>query len=178
MAYFKFFLIIFFSLFGMGNICKAEMKELVITEGKILSIAPPIVNKDYFLLEFGYLLEKKKVAWNYYYNAYVSADLFEDGQNLTDNLKAGGLGFKGGVFLPFEPWWPLLFSISGGYAKTVLHDSPLFGRDAVIKSKKDMVLIELGLLYHYEKYLIRFNYQKTNVHYFNRSTFISFGVNY
>jgi hypothetical protein len=143
-----------------------------------VSLAPPVVNKDYFLFEFGYVLEKKKVSLNYYYNAYVNIALFEDWLRKSDNLRAGGLGFKGGVFLPTQPWIPLLATLTIGYAKTVLHVSPLLGRNDKIVRQKDMILFEIGALYHYDKFSLRLTYQKTNVNYFERSTFLTLGMNY
>ena len=137
-----------------------------------------MANKDYFLLEFGFVTEKKIKSWDYYYNAYVTAGVFQDEQDLTGKLKAGALGFKGGVMLPTQPWVPLLFTTTLGFAKTVLHKNPFLGRDTQSVDKKTMLLVEAGLLYHYDRYFLRFAYQLSNVKYFKRHTFFMIGVDY
>lgn len=139
-------------------------------------VAPPVINKDYFLLEFGFITEKKVKESTY--NAYVTASLFQDSLDQKDKLKAGGLGFKGGVMIPTQPWVPLLFTMSFGFAKTVLHKSPFLGREDTNAGKKDMILLEAGALYRYEKYFLRLAYQVSNVKYFTRHTILIFGVSY
>ncbi len=140
-------------------------------------LAPPVVNKDYFLFEFGFLTEKEFKPWAYKYNAYVTAGLFQDWLN-KDRLRAGALGAKGGVMLPTQPWIPLLFTGTVGFAKTALHKNPFFGKDTSSVAKKDMILLEAGFLYHVDKYFIRLVYQRSNVKYFTRHHFLVFGVNY
>jgi hypothetical protein len=158
--------------------CLAGTNDFVFHQGNLAILAPPVVNKDYYLLEFGFVTEKKIKSWDYKYNAYVNAALFEDWLNKTDRLRAGGLGFKGGVILPTQPWVPLLFSMTVGYAKTVLNKNPLIGKDEANIAKKDMVLLEAGILYRYDKYFLRFVYQRSNVKYFNRHTILMMGVSY
>lgn len=140
-------------------------------------LAPPVVNKDYFLLEFGFVTEKKIKKWDYNYNAYVSAALFEDWLD-KGSLRAGGLGFKGGVILPTQPWIPLNLTLSLGFAKSVLHKSPFLGKDSESVAKKDMILTEAGALYRIDKYFLRFAYQRSTAKFFGRHTFLMVGVNY
>jgi hypothetical protein len=156
----------------------AGTKDFVFKEGHLAMLAPPIINKKYYLIEFGFLTEKKIKSWDYNYNAYVTAALFEDWLNQKDKLRAGALGFKGGVLAPTQPWIPLLFSLTGGFAKTVLHNQPLLGREDKAAGKKTMFLLEAGLLYRYDKYFAKFSYQLSNVKYFKRHTFLTLGVNY
>lgn len=170
----KILLIILF-IFG-SPVFAADSNKFVFSKGNILMLAPPVINKDYFLLEFGFITEKKVKGSNY--NAYVTAALFQDSLDQAGKLKAGGLGFKGGVMIPTQPWVPLLFTMSFGFAKTVLHKNPFLGREDTNAGKKDMVLLEPGLLYHHNKYFLRLVYQVSNVKYFKRHTILTFGVSY
>ena len=165
-------------LFSMTTVSMAGTKEQVLLPGNLAMLAPPYANKDYFAFEFGFVTEKKIKSWDYDYNAYVTASLFQDWKDKSDKLRAGALGFKGGVILPTQPWIPLLFTMTLGYAKTALHKSPFFGKDDASVARKDMILIEAGLLYHYNKYFLRFSYQQTNVKYFSRHTVLALGVVY
>lgn len=140
--------------------------------------APPIVNKDYFLFEFGFVTAKRFKKYDYNYNAYVSAALFQDWLGQKDNLKAGGLGFKGGVIMPFQPWFPLVLTLSTGFAKTALHKKPFLGHEDGNVASKDMVLLEAGLMYRYHNYFLRSVYQISNVKYFNRHFILMLGVSY
>lgn len=170
----KILLIILF-IFGTPVIA-ADPNEFVFPKGNLLMLAPPVINKDYFSLEFGFITEKKVKGSTY--NAYVTAALFQDSLNQEGKLKAGGLGFKGGVMIPTQPWVPLLFTMSFGFAKTVLHKNPFLGRDDTSSGKKDMVLLEAGALYRFNKYFLRLSYQVSNVKYFKRHAILNFGVSY
>lgn len=139
-------------------------------------IAPPIINKDYYSIEFGFVTPKS--VKSYYYNAFVTAALFQDSLEQPDKLHAGGLGFKAGIMLPTQTYIPLLITMTGGFAKTALHKNPFFGREEQSVSRKSMLLAELGLLYRYDKYFLRFAYQVSTVKYFKRHSLIMFGVNY
>ena len=156
----------------------AFANDFVFKQGQLIMLAPPIINKDYFLFEFGFLTEKKIKAWNYAYNAYVTVGLFQDWSKQQNDLKAGALGFKGGVILPTGPWFPLLFTMSLGFSKTALHENPFLGREEKTIEDKDMFLIEAGPLYRIDKYFLRLIYQVSNVRYFNRHTILTIGVGY
>lgn len=171
-----FFRLLVLFLFFTSN-CFAETKHFLLREGNIVVLAPPGVNRDYYLLEFGFVVQKKIKAWDYNYNAYVNGALFEDWKDRVDNLHAGALGFKGGVLLPV-PALPLFVKFGGGFAKSVLHKNPLFGKTEQTVKRKDMFLLELGALYTIEKYFLGLTYQKSNVRYFGRTTFLTVGVNY
>ena len=153
-------------------------KEFIIPKGNYASLALPVINKDYFAFEFGFLTEKKVKAWDYEYNAYVGGTLYQDWEHQKEKQKAGGLGFRGGVILPFQPWIPLLFTTTIGFSKTVLHNSPFLGNAKKNISKKDMFSIEAGLLYRIDKYFIRAAYQVSNVKYFTRHSILFIGVYY
>ena len=135
-----------------GSFSFAGTNKFVLPQGNLIMLAPPVANKDYYLLELGFITEKNIKKWDYKYNAYVAAALFEDWLDKEDELRAGGLGFKGGVMLPTQPWVPVLFTVTVGFAKTVLHKNPIFGRDDQIAEKKTMFLLEAGPLYHYKNF--------------------------
>lgn len=162
----------------ISSVSFAGSNQFLIPKGNLLILAPPVINKDYFLLEFGFLTEKEIKPWNYKYNAYVTAALFQDSLDKEGHLKAGGLGFKGGVILPTQPWVPLYFTLTVGFAKTALHTNPFFGRDDESVSRRTMFLIESGALYRLDKYFLRFAYQVSNVKYFKRHAILTFGVSY
>lgn len=156
-----------------------ELSDMEMPKGTLIMFAPPGVNKKYFDLEFGFLTEKNFKSWNYDYNAYVTATLFQDSYKRNDNLKTAGLGFKGGVFLPTQKWVPLLATLSIGYAKTALHKNPIFGKEESSKDKKNMFLLEAGALYYIDKkYFIRYAYQLSNVKYIKTHSIIMLGVDY
>lgn len=163
---------------SISPFCMAGSNEFILPQGNLIMLAPPVANKDYYLLELGFITEKNIKKWDYKYNAYVTAALFEDWLDTEDKLRAGGLGFKGGVMLPTQPWVPVLFTVTVGFAKTVLHKNPIFGRDDQIAQKKTMFLLEAGPLYHYKKFFLRFAYQVSNVKYFGRNTIFMMGVDY
>jgi hypothetical protein len=165
-------------IISISSISLAGTNEFAFHKGNLAILAPPLINKDYYLLEFGFVTEKKIKSWDYSYNAYVNAALFEDWLGKTDRLRAGGLGFKGGVILPTQPWIPLLFTMTIGYAKTVLNKNPLIGKESSNVFKKDMILIEAGAVYRFDKYFLRYAYQRSNVKYFSRHSILMLGVSY
>lgn len=176
-SFFRFFLLLICILVNSSSNA-SEIKEFVIPKGNLAMIAPPVINKDYFSFEFGFLTDKKIKAWDYGYNAYASVTLFQDWLDQEEHLRAGGLGFRGGVILPFQPWIPLLFTTTLGYSKTVLHKNPFFGKSEQNVSKKDMFSIEAGFLYRIDKFFLRTVYQRSNVKYFTRHVIVLFGVYY
>lgn len=158
---------------------QAEIKNQILPEGAFLLFSPPVVNKNYFNLEFGFITEKEFKPWKYPYNAYVTAGLFQDTYKRNDNLKSAGLGFRGGVLLPTQPWIPLMGTLALGYSKTVLHKNPIFGRDESSRAKKNMLAFEAGLLYHFDhKYVLRYHYQISNVRFLKTHFMLSLGVDY
>lgn len=175
MSYFK--VLLGTLLICLSITCFSETNNFLFREGNLAIIAPPGVNKDYYLLEFGFVIQKKIKALDYNYNAYVNAALFEDWKGRLDNLHAGALGFKGGVLFPV-PSVPLFMKVGVGFAKTVLHKNPVWGKSEQNVDKKDMFLLELGAFYSFDRYFLSFTYQKTNVHYFRRNSFLAIGVNY
>lgn len=171
-------LIFTFFIIAQSINCYAGSNDFILPKGNLIIFAPPVINKDYFLVEFGFLTEKSIKSWSYKYNAYVTAAIFQDSMNNGHNLRAGALGFKGGVMLPTQPWIPLLFTGTFGFAKTALHKNPFFGKDDSSVSRKTMVFLEAGALYHIDNYFLRFAYQRSNVKFFTRHSILMFGVNY
>lgn len=106
------------------------------------------------------------------------ATLFEESTARADQLKAGALGFKAGVFLPIYVEIPLALKLSGGIARSVLHPSPILGKKEKTVSKNNMFLLDAGLLYQHQNFLISLTYQYNTIDYFTRKTFVTFGVNY
>lgn len=172
MKFLSFLLFILFSLSASG-----EEKQQIFRDGAIINFAPPVVNKDYYLFEYGFTVRKQIKKWKYDYNAFVNASLFEDWHKRGDNLRAGALGFKGGVLFPL-PDTPLYYRVAVGFAKTVLHKNPIFGKDQQSVSKKTMVLFEPGFVYKLDHIYFTGTYQLTNVRFFTRNYFFSVGVNY
>ncbi|MBC7712952.1 MAG: hypothetical protein H7177_06420 [Rhizobacter sp.] len=174
----KFYIFVLFCSFA--PLCSAanNPNNFVFNRGSWIVVAPPYVNKDYYDLEIGFITEKIFERWNYNYNAYVTGTVFEDWKDKTDRYRAGALGFKAGIIVPTNPWVPLLFSISAGYAKAVLNRNPLIGNESQNAAKNTMLLAEAGLMYKVDKYFLRFAYQQSNVKYFTRHTLLALGVSY
>ena len=169
------FLKIFIFIILNLNLCYAGPKSSF-KDGNFISIAPPVINKNYYLLEYGFIIEKN--VREYPFNAYVNLSLFEDWLNRKDDLQAGALGFKAGVIMPLLKEIPLSFQFGGGFAKAVLHPNPVFGRSEQTVSKNNMLLVETGLKYKINDYFVGATYQFNTVKYFSRKIFISCGVNY
>lgn len=152
--------------------------DLIVPKSSYATLALPVINKDYFAFEFGFLSQKQIASWNYDYRAYVGGTLFQDWEHQVENQRAGGLGFRAGVLLPTQPWVPLLITTTIGFSKTALNRQPFFGSSDNNISKKDMFSFEAGLLYQIDDYFIRAVYQVSNVKYFTRHTILFFGVYY
>lgn len=142
----------------------------------LVLLAPPIINKDYFLFEYGFVV--KKEIKEYFYNAYVTIALFEESPDREDRLAAGALGFKAGILLPLHETFPLSLKMGTGFARSVLHPKPFFGKDEQTVSKNNMVLAEIGLQYHHNEYFFGLTYQRNTIDYFTRKLFLAAGVNY
>ena len=170
-------LILFIFLMGINTISYAGSNKFVLPKGHLLIFGPPVINKEYFLIEFGFISEKSIKSWSYKYNAYVTATLCQDSQGIHPN-RAGALGFKGGVILPTQPWIPFLLTASFGFAKTALQRNPFLGKDGSSVAQKDMIFIEAGAIYRINNYFIRFAHQRSTVKYFKRHNLLMFGVNY
>lgn len=155
----------------------AEKSNILFKDGSLVNFAPPVINKQYYLIEYGFMVKKKIKKWDYGYNAFVNASLFEDWKGRSDNLHAGALGFKGGVLFPLMNT-PLFYRVAVGFAKSVLHKNPIFGNDKQSVSKKTMFLFELGGVYNFNPVYVGLNYQVSNVSFFTRHIILSVGVNY
>lgn len=142
----------------------------------LIILAPPVINKDYFLLEYGFVV--KKEIKEYFYNAFVTIALFEESADRPDNLAAGALGFKAGIYLPLSDNLPISLKMATGFARSVLHPKPFFGKDEQSASKNSLVLVEIGLQYKKDDFVIGLNYHRNTIDYFTKKVFLSFGVNY
>lgn len=170
----KYFITLTLLLFSSSAL--AETKSLVLQEKFLALAALPIINKDYYSIEFGFLTKKK--SWDYQYNAYVTVNLFEDWLDQPGKLRAAGLGFKGGVVLPTQKTIPLFAMLSVGFAKTTLHKNPIFGREEQAVDRKDMLFLEAGALYKIDKFIMRLAYQRGTIKHFHRHVIFSMGVSY
>lgn len=166
---------ILFLLFFLNTGIAAEKTNFVIEDKFLVLAGLPVINKDYYSLEFGFLTKKK--AKNYQYNAYVTATLFEDWLDHPGKVRSGALGFKGGVILP-QNNIPLYTMLSVGFAKTALHNNPLFGKEEQSIARKDMLFLEVGALYRIDKIFLRLAYQRGTVKHFKRHVIFSVGVSY
>lgn len=152
--------------------------DVVLKNEKIGFFTPNILNTKYFAFEFGYLTQKKINRIGYHYNAYAEAFLAEESYTTAEQLRSGALGFKGGVLMPLTPWYSIFWMGAIGYAKTSFHHDPWFGDRDESVSTRDMFLLETGLLFSWNTFLIRYVYQISNVKYFTRNTMLSLGVNF
>lgn len=169
-------LLLTFLLILVSSVASAESKSFVLQEKYMTILSPPVINKDYYSIEFGFLTKKK--IKSYHYNAFVTANLLEDWKEQPGKIRAGALGFKAGVLLPTQKWIPLYAEVAAGYAKTTLHENPIFGKEDQALAKKDRFFAEAGLVYKIDKFLLRFAYQRGTVKYFHRHFIFSVGVTY
>ncbi len=154
----------------------SSTKELIFKEEKIFNFSPVLFNSKFFNFEFGYMTNKIIKRFNYSYNAYAQAFVAEESYATSEQLRAGALGFKGGVIMPLGPWYPVFLQAAIGYAKTALHKDPWFGQREKTNELSDMFLLEAGGLIAYGNLLFRGMYQINNVKYFTRKTYFSLGV--
>jgi hypothetical protein len=152
--------------------------SMLLQREKLMVFSPNIINPKFFNFEFGFLTRKKISSIHYPYNAFAAAFLAEESYTTSPDLRAGALGFKGGVILPTQPWIDLFFQLSGGYAKTALHNEPWFGKREKSQSTNDMFFVEAGALYRYKTVFFRFLHQETTVKYFKRNSSLGIGVNF
>ena len=153
-------------------------KGMLIEKEKLIFFTPSIINPKYFAFEFGFRSHKKISRFHYPYNAFAEAFVAEETYTTAPDLRAGALGFKGGVILPTQPWVDFFLQFSLGYAKTALHEDPFFGKREKSHTIKDMFLVEAGAMYRYKTLFLRFLYQESTVKYFTKKTFIGLGVNF
>ena len=165
-------------LLGISTFSYAGSNRFVLHKGHLVIFGPPVINKEYFLIEYGFIREKSVKSWGYRYNAYVTGTLFQDHQG-QGHIRAGALGFKAGVILPTQPWVPFLLAATLGFAKTALQRNPFLGKDGSSIAQKDMIFLEAGAIYRInENYFVRFAHQRSTVKYFKRHNILMFGVNY
>ncbi len=180
MAKFSLLLILtLLNLFAASQAIAFEIpKTMLLDKEKVAFFAPNIINPKYFSFEFGFRSNKKIQRFHYPYNAVATAFVAEEAYTTDPSLRAGALGFKGGVILPTQPWVHFLLQFNLGYAKTALHEDPWFGKRDKSRSRKDQILIEAGAIYEYKTIIFRFMYQESTVKYFTRKSFFSIGVNF
>ncbi len=137
---------------------------------------PHIFNPKFFSFEIGFLTKKSIKNLNYPFNAFAKVLIGEEFFSTTNEHRAGALGLKLGVFLPTQPWVPLLLELALGYAKTSLHQTPWLGEKDKSLSSKDLVLLEAGGIYTIShSVFLRIVHQVNNLSYFKRKTFFSVG---
>jgi len=167
---------LFAALYPKVHASKA-MNNMLMPKGKLAFYTPVILNPKYFSFSFSFLT-RKKLSRNYHFNAFAGIFLAEESFTTNDDIRAGALGFKGGVLLPTQPWVPLYFQFSFGYAKTVLHREPWFGKKDQSFQIKDMLMVETGILFKWKQFLLRYVFQINTTSYFKKKNFISIGANF
>jgi hypothetical protein len=146
---------------------------------RLIILAPPIINPHNFSFEFGFLTQKKLESFNYHYNTFAKVFFAEEYNASEEDLRSAALGAKVGLLLPLTSWFPLFFELGFGYAKTVLHHRPWFGRKSQSRESKDMPLAEGGVLFVFTNgLLLRGTWQANNVDYFQKKFFFSFGYSF
>lgn len=154
-------------------------KKFTFQKKRLLVFSPTLLNPDAYSIEFGFVTNKKIKKLDYHYNAFAKAFVGGEAHFEQKDQRSGALGAKAGVFLPTQKWYPVFLEFAFGYAKTALHKDPWFGDKDDAVSRKDMFLLEGGLvLLHRKKVLYRLTYQLNNVDYFEREIFLSVGGNY
>ncbi len=168
----KIFLLIYFVSFNL----LAKDKTALFEDSSLLNAALPVVNQDYFLIEYGFIVQKE--SKNYKYNAFVDVALFQESKRSNDNLKSGALGIKAGVMMPLGNYFPISLQLGGGIAKAVLHPNPILGKNDQAREKDNLFLAEAALVYKYKQYFSKLMYQKNNVDYFTKNLFLTIGITY
>lgn len=158
---------------------KSASEEISLRKKTIIVYTPHIFNPKNFSFELGFVTRKKIPTWDYMFNAFAKATISEEFFSTASDLRAGALGVKTGVFLPTQPWIPLLFEMAIGYAKTSLHKEPWLGDRDDSVADKELFLFEAGGIYRISNTLfIRMVYQINNLDYFKRTSFFSVGFNF
>jgi len=179
-----FFILFFMSILAIEKthaeqpVTQSRLKNFLLPKEKFIFLAPPLINDKYFSFDFGFQVEKAIKRWNYPYHAFANAMVGEESYTVDPGLRAGIFGFKGGVWLPTQPWVPLYTQFSFGYAKTALHHDPWFGKREQSRSNQDLLYVEAGLMLKWQKYLGRVVYQVNNIKYLKKNLFVSLGVNF
>jgi hypothetical protein len=157
----------------------SNVESMTIKKNTMAIYTPHIFNPKYFAFEFGFVTEKKIETLDYSFNAFAKILIAEEFFTSATNLRAGAIGIKTGIFLPTQPWIPLLLEMAIGYAKTSLHEDPWLGdRDDSI-SDSELWLFEAGGIYRISHTLFfRVVYQVNTLDYFKRQTFFSVGFNF
>jgi len=156
----------------------SSFESVSFKKDKIVFYTPQLLNKKFFAMDFGFVTKKFIPSFDYAFNAFAAFFIAEESYTTNAELRAGELGFKGGVYLPTQPWVPLFLQLSFGYAKTALHERPWFGKNDQSVRRDTMFLLEGGALYQYKIVIFRFIYQINNQSYLTRKTFFSIGANF
>jgi hypothetical protein len=170
-----------FSLFILlitFQIASAETSDQVFQKDSLWRLTPPLANENYLGLELGFLTKKDIKYFELPYNAFASGVLLHNKYDKDKNLKTAALGFKGGVFLPTNPWWPLLLQLNVGYAKTTFQHDPWFGRNIQAIRRADMLLFDMGPVFRYDRYFISAIYEFHNIKTIENHFLISIGGNF
>ncbi|MBF0360638.1 MAG: hypothetical protein HQK49_06490 [Oligoflexia bacterium] len=144
----------------------------------ILLLTSSLINKRHDELAIGFLTHKSIFEKKYFFNAFATAFISNDRDQDNSALRTGALGFKGGLFLPTNPWFPLMVQLSLGFAKTAYQEDPWFGRKSQTLIQKDMLLAEAGFLYSYHKFFLSCIYQVHNIKTMPKRIMVFVGVNF
>jgi hypothetical protein len=171
---------LFFFIFSflIHHFAYAESADQVFQKDSLWRLTPPGVNDNYLGLEIGFLTKKEIKFVQLPYNAFASGVLVHNKYEQDRNLKTAALGFKGGVFLPTNPWIPILMQFNVGYAKTTFQQDPWFGRNIQAIKRADMLLFDVGPVFRYDRYFLSAIYEFHNIKTIENHFLISIGGNF
>lgn len=169
-------LLYFLSLEVYAN-SNVSIEEETFKNKKFFLYSPEMLNPKTFNLSFSYLIEKK-IFKKYKFNAFAGIFIAQEEDKFQEGLKAGALGFKGGVIIPTQKWLPIYLITNLGYAKTTLQQNPWFGTREQSTFIKDMFLLEGGFLIKWNNILLTYKTQINNIKYFKNHNFISLGASF
>jgi hypothetical protein len=147
---------------------------------------------NFFQAEFGILGLKdyNKYKFNSYLGAFaiskhtrlkhVTSDTTQGSyENQPEKvINSAMLGLKGGFTLsdPFDKGFSVLANF--GIGMTSVQSDAWFGKKDLAVDDSDVLILEYGLMYRHKKLVFRLIEMFTNLSYLERSTIISFGMNF
>ena len=186
--FFVFFIILILSLSIEAAKLSNIGKRAVDLKGKRLSfIGVSISEEQNFLFEYGFLGRKSIFGWPL--NAYVGAMIFHKdiavkevkasiNSEATDSSALGALIIKAGVLIPTNVFFGLSVYGSFGYGKSNIQENPWWGRESNSQLRESIYLAEGGLLYHHNKFLVRFFYTTTTNPVLKGQSNLTIGMNF
>ncbi len=184
-----------FFLFILSNALYSQKQDLTtnnhhqknLNHDNFALITSNIANNDVYAIEFGFIGKKKLEKYNFVYNSLVTPFMLEQKitntdigitTNSTNSLKSAILGVKAGLLIPTNPYLGLSIYSVLGYAKSSVAKDPWFGKNEQQLKKRDVFLLEYGLIFHHDRYLLRTTFIHSNLKYYNKKLQLSIGINF